>query len=64
MQALLSVSTEGGVGNVLGASLCIYKYAHICLITTQALRKLERFIATVAGMAGVQKVAQDGHTLQ
>lgn len=64
MQALLSVSTEGGVGSVLGASLCMYKYAHICQITTQAVKIREIHCNTVAGVSGVLKVAQDGPTLQ
>lgn len=57
MQALLSMSTEGGVENVLGASSCMLSNNH-----SEKIREIH--CNYVAGMAGVCKVAQDGHTLQ
>lgn len=59
MQALLCLSTEGGTGNVLGASLCMLSNNHP---GSEKVREIH--FSCVAGMAGVWKVVQDGHTLQ
>lgn len=57
MTASLALCTEGGVGNVLGASSCMLSNNH-----SEKIREIH--CNCVAGMAGVCKVAQDGHTLQ
>lgn len=59
MQALFSMGTEGGVGNVLGASLYILANNHP---GSDKIREIH--CNCVAGMAGVWKVAYLGHTLQ
>jgi len=59
VQALLFASTERGVGDVLGASLCLFPNNYPGAEEVQEID-----YSSVAGMAGEQKVARGGCTLQ